>query len=265
MLDKIMLRWLFRNMGKMTIWAFCLLLQIVFVLPAVASAAPFGPGEKLEYDIYWTFIRAGSATLEVAAPTDVNGTQAMRFVASARSTPAIDKIYKVRDSIESFTDMDVTRSIRYDKKQREGTYSKDVVLDFDWESGVSKRYVRGELRHELAQPGPTFDPLSILFSFRKQVLYKTMRFAAPVSDGKVRVMGEAYVEGTEDIETDLGVIPCFRVRIDVKHLSGVFRKSDDAELLVWFSADERRLPVRVKSKVVVGHFTMRLVGYTPPK
>ncbi len=62
----------------------------------------------------------------------------------------------------------------------------------------------------------------------------------------------------------MGVIRCFRVRLDVKHISGVFKKSKDAELLVWFSADERRLPVKVRSKVVVGHFTLELVDYQPP-
>ena len=109
-----------------------------------------------------------------------------------------------------------------------------------------------------------FDPMAILFNFRKQILYKTMRFGANVTDGKVSVKGQAYVEDMEDVETPMGIIRTFRVRLDIKHLSGVFKKSPDAELLVWFSADNRRIPVKVRSKVKVGHFTMELVDYRPP-
>ena len=41
------------------------LLLLLAPLCAVGSARaelPFGPGEKLSYDIFWTFIRAGTAT-----------------------------------------------------------------------------------------------------------------------------------------------------------------------------------------------------------
>jgi hypothetical protein len=224
---------------------------------------PFQPGEKLSYEIYWTVVHAGSATLEVLPEQDLAGKPALGFLAEARSTPFVDAFYKVRDRIESWTDVDVERSYLYRKQQREGDYSKDVELRFEPDARRTLRYVRGELRHTLEQPEYVFDPLAILFAFRKQVLYKTMRFSGPVTDGKVSVSGEAYVEGMDTLDTPLGEMRCFRVRLDVKHLSGVFRKSDDAELLVWFSADGRRLPVRVKSKVVVGHFTMELVGYDP--
>lgn len=231
----------------------------------MAGSLPFAPGEKLSYEIYWTVVHAGSATLEVLPVQKVQETPALGFLAEARTTPFVDSFYKVRDRIEAWTDTEVTRSLLYRKKQREGTYKKDVELTFDWNENRSYRYVRGDLKHTLDQPETVFDPLSILFMFRKHVLYKTMRFSGPVTDGKISVMGEAFVEDTEMLETPMGEIRCFRVRLNVKHLSGVFKKSKDAELIVWFSADNRRLPVKVKSKVVVGHFTMELVDYRPGK
>lgn len=231
--------------------------------PACAGSMPFAPGEKLSYEIYWTVVHAGSATLEVLPVEEMQDEPALGFLALARTTPFVDNFYKVRDRIESWTDPSVSRALLYKKKQREGTYKKDVLVRFDWGENKSYRYVRGELKHTLEQPEQVFDPLSILFMFRKHILYKTMRFAGPVTDGKISVLGEAFVEDTEMVETPMGDINCFRVRLNVKHLSGVFKKSDDAELIVWFSADARRLPVKVKSKVVVGHFTMELVDYKP--
>lgn len=225
---------------------------------------PFGPGEKLTYEIHWTFIHAGDAVLEVMPDTELDGVPARHFRATAKTVPWVDKIYKVRDTMDAWTNMDVTHALRYKKDQNEGNYHKKVDLIFDKETNQSKRYVRGDLKHTLDQPVDVFDPMSILFSFRKQILYKTMKFGANVSDGKKSVVGEAYVEGVEDVETPMGKIRSFKVNLDIKHLSGVFKKSADAELVVWFSADHRRIPVKVRSKVAVGHFTLELVDYKLP-
>lgn len=246
------------------------LLMAVAILGVSAFAAhaafpvPFGPGEKLTYEIHWTFVHAGDAVLEVMPDTEIDGVPARHFKAMAKTVPWVDKIYKVRDYMDAWTNMDVTHALRYKKDQNEGTYHKEVDIVFDKENNQSMRYVSGDLRHTLDQPVDVFDPMSILYAFRKQILYKTMRFGANVSDGKKSVVGEAFVEGMDDIETPMGDIRCFRVRLDIKHLSGVFKKSDDAELIVWFSADARRIPVKVRSKVKVGHFTLELVDYQPP-
>lgn len=242
-----------------------LALTWLFAVPAQAGIRlPFGPGEKLTYEIHWTFIHAGNAVLEVMPDTEIDGVPARHFRATAMTVPWVDKIYKVRDTMEAWTDYDVTHALRYKKDQNEGSYHKKVNLVFDKTSNQSFRYIKGELKHTLDQPEDVSDPMSILFGFRKHVLYKTMRFGANVSDGKKSVVGEAYVESLEDVETPMGTIKAFKVNLDIKHLSGVFKKSRNAELVVWFSADARRIPVKVRSKVKVGHFTMELVDYEPP-
>ena len=242
--------------------ALCLLLA-----PArseAGPAVPFGPGERLTYEIHWTFIHAGDAVLEVMPDAEMDGRPARHFKAVAKTRPWVDKFYRVRDFIDAWTDPAVTHSLRYKKDQNEGNYSKQAEIVFDPDERLTRRYVRGELKHTLEQPAEIFDPMSTLFAFRKQILYKTMQFGANVTDGKKTVVGEAFVEDVETVETPMGEFRAFRVRLDVKHLSGVFKKSPDAELLVWFSADERRIPVKVRSKVAVGHFTLELAEYRPP-
>ena len=68
----------------------------------------------------------------------------------------------------------------------------------------------------------------------------------------------------EKISTPAGEFDTFLVEPEVKEIGGVFRKSPNATLHVWITADARRIPVRVQSKVVVGHFTMEMTGYEPP-
>ncbi|MGE4423716.1 MAG: DUF3108 domain-containing protein [Pseudodesulfovibrio sp.] len=251
-------------MRKIFLTFFFLLLLAVPARSAEDPAMPFGQGERLYYDIYWTVIHAGRAELLCMADTEMDGQPARYFFAKARTLGWVDNFYKVRDTMEAWTDMDVNYALRYKKDQNEGSYHKKVELIFDKKTNRSFRYARGKLQHTLDQPENVFDPMSILFAFRKHPLHKGMEFDANVSDGKISVVGKAFVEDRERVETGIGDVDAYRVRLDIKHLSGVFKKSKEAELYVWFSADERRIPVKVKSKVVVGYFSMTLREYYPP-
>lgn len=240
------------------------LLVLVSAAPAQAEL-PFGPGEKLSYNIYWTFILAGTATLETLETAPVDGRPAMHFRALAKSTPFIDTFYKVRDSIESWVDPAVTHAILYRKDQNEGDYIRNYLVRFDKNGNVAYRYSKGAFKNAVIIPTGSFDPLSMLFLFRTKPLETGYEFAAPVTDGEKSITGTAKVLRREKIKTPAGEFDTLLVEPDVRNIGGVFRKSPNATLQVWITNDARRIPVRVKSKVVVGHFSMDLTGYEPPK
>jgi len=243
-------------------------LAVLLVLLASAPARadlPFGPGEKLSYNIYWTFILGGTATLETLESGQVEGRAALHFRALAKSTPFVDKFYKVRDSIESWVDTGVTRSLLYKKDQSEGDYQRNYLVDFDSMGLTAYRYSKGVFKNAVSVPRGTFDPLSMLFLFRTKPLAVGYDFLAPVTDGEKYIVGKAKVVRRETISTPAGEFDTLLVEPDVRDIGGVFRKSPNATLQVWITNDARRIPVRVKSKVVVGHFTMELTGYEPPK
>lgn len=234
----------------------------VLLVPAISSPAaahPFGPGEKLHYNIYWAFVRAGSATLEVMPRAEVDGTPAYHFQAQARSTSFVDNFYKLRDRMDSFADLNMERVLHYEKVQREGGYKRDIVLDFDWNMARLTRYSRGRFKNNLFfWPPNVFDPLSMLYKFRTNPLSVGYVFEAPVTDGKNKVMGRATVVRRETIKTSLGKFDTYLVEPETRHVGGMFKKSPKAKLQVWITADERRIPVKVKSKVAVGHFSLEL-------
>ncbi|MDR3640678.1 MAG: DUF3108 domain-containing protein [Humidesulfovibrio sp.] len=238
---------------------------LLFTSAPARADNPFGPGEKLSYDLYWTFVPAGSATLETLDQEQVEGHPALHFRALAQSLPFVDKFYKVRDSIESWVDPGVTRALLYKKDQNEGDYVRHYLVRFDRNGNVAYRYSKGALKNAVLIPFGTFDPLSMLFLFRTKDLHVGMEFAAPVTDGEKSITGTARVVRRETIKTKAGEFDTLLVEPDVRDIGGVFRKSPDATLQVWITNDERRIPVRVQSKVVVGHFSMELTGYTPPK
>ena len=252
--------------------ALALILILSIVLPLVLMAAPpaqaeypFTKGEKLTYDLFWTFIHAGTATLETLPGAEAEGQPALLFRAQAKSTPFIDTFYRVRDEMQSWVDPGVTHSLLYQTDQSEGDYVRNYVIRFNPQANMAYRYSKGALKNAVMTHPGTFDPLAMLFLFRTKPLAVGYEFAAPVTDGDKAVVGKARVLKRETITTKAGEFDTFLVEPEVKEIGGVFRKSPDAKLQVWITTDERRIPVRVKSKVVVGSFYMDLIGYEGAK
>lgn len=241
-----------------------LMLMAVPAQAGIKRSVPFAPGEKLTYDIYWTFVYGGQAVLEVKPNTEVKGEPARHFHAKARTSEFADSFYKVRDVLDSWTDMDAKRTLKFHQVQREGSYEKDTIFDMDWPSKKLALYGLQGYKGTLDIPGAVLDSLSALYTFRTYPLFPGQVVKNRVTDGKKIVMGTTRVMERETVETDLGEFDCYRVTLDTKDIGGVFKKSPDASIEIWFTADDRRIPVKVKSKVSVGHFTLELVEMERP-
>jgi hypothetical protein len=247
--------------------AFGLLLMILLPVAgwgnplSVEPNLPFQPGERLTYKLKWTIIPAGEAILEVHPMTRINGIRAYHFVLTAKTTPFIDRIYKVRDRIEAFVDAGMTGSMLYKKKQREGSVRKDVLVIFDADNNQARYYKSGKIHKELRISMGTFDPLSAFYYSRSLELKANSTIQKPVSDGKRFVIGKARVVRREEITLGNGdTYDTFLMEPDLSHVGGVFEKSKDAKLQLWVTADKRRVLVKIKSAVIIGSFTGELVA-----
>lgn len=252
-----------RTTSRLALAAATILCLLAPGLAPAGSGPPFVPGERLTYEITWAFITAGTGTLEVLPDTVVEGVPARHYRATAQSTPFIDTFYRLRDKMDAYTDLSVRRSLLYDKKQVEGDYKRDIVLKFDWQKRELMRYKQGEYRDSMPLDSDTLDPLSMLFAFRSQPLDVGFEFRSPVTDGKEREVGTAKVVAREIVTTKLGSFDTFLVEPHMERVGTVFKTAPGAKLQVWITADERRIPVKVKSKVAIGHVTMELVRIEP--
>jgi hypothetical protein len=227
---------------------------------AAQGRIPFRIGEKLSYVIKWSAIPVGSAELQVLEGRHETGVPAYLFQVTVRSYPVVDLIYKVRDHIESYADRSMTHALLYKKKQQEGRHKRDIVVRFDWNHSTAQYYSKGVHEKTVTLLPGTFDPLSIFYAFRLTPLRDNLEVEAPVSDGKKCVIGRARVINRERIKVDAGEFDTFLVEPDLQHVGGIFKKGKDAKLHLWVTADERRLVVKAKSKVTVGHFVAELVS-----
>ncbi len=255
-------RQLFRLIG--CLGAILIILGNGLVL-ADSTVLPFRPGEKLTFELKWTLVPAGQATLEVKPIKQVDGKDTYHFRMTARSNRFVDAFYKVRDRIDGYTDMAITRSVFYAKKQREGKTKKNVVVRFDWDSQTAQytEFLKRAKKDPVALLPGAFDPLSIFYYTRKQSFEVGQEMQRPVTDGKKCVVGKAKILRRETITVPAGKFDTFLMVPDLQHVGGVFKKSKNAKIELWVSADERRLPVKLKSEVIVGSFTGELIAYSP--
>lgn len=237
-----------------------------FVAAANLSTAdfPFQPGEKLVYKLRWGLVSAGYAELEVLPSEKLNGENTWHFLMSVRTSGFVDLFYKVRDRIQSFTDLALANSMLYLKEQREGNTDRDIEVRFDLHSKSAVYSNKGEARDAIEIKDGTIDPLAALYYIRKQPLAENVALTKFVTDGKKTVMGVAKVVGREKLTVAGIEYDTFLVEPDLKDVRGVFEKSKKSKIRLWITNDDRRLLVKLKSKVAVGSFTGILVEATVP-
>lgn len=228
-----------------------------------ANTMPFAPGETLEYVLRWENVPAGSATLQVMPHTTVNGEPAHHFVMTVRSNRFIDLFYKVRDRIDAYADMEMTHTLHYQKKQHEGRHKRDEIVIFDWDNNRAHYSNFGHPEAPIDLFDGSFDPLSAFYFTRTTPFVVGNDLQRPVTDGKKNVIGRLSVLGRETITLQNGrTYDTYRVEPEMRHIGGVFKEDKDARIEIWVTADHRRIPVRIRSKVVIGHFIGELVAAT---
>jgi hypothetical protein len=238
----------------------CLIACPLFAgIPARAeqAAIPFQKGERLCYQISWSFIPAGLSTLEVAPDSD-NGA-AYHFIMTARTLPAIDLIYKYRERVDSYVTADVQQSLLY-KRVQESSHPRDIVVSFDWQKEIAQYVNFGKPGKKLVSLKPgTLDPLSAFYYIRTQVLRGQTDIEQWITDGQKLSRGKAVVIKKETITIRGKKYRTIKIVPDLRDAEGVFEKSPGAKMFLWLTDDDRMLLVKMQSKVRVGSFVAELV------
>ena len=228
--------------------------------PVLAAAdTSLVPGERLTYQIYWSFIPAARATLEIA-PNGENSVKGAvyHFTMTARTLPVLDMIYKYRERIDSYVAAGVQYSLRY-KRVQESSHPRDILVDFDWNKGRVQYRNFGKSSEPIRVRPGTLDPLSALYYIRSQPMTERFVFERWVTDGKKLSLAKASFVQKETLTIHGKNYQTIKVEPDLRDVKGVFEKSPGAKLFIWLTDDSRKLPVKVKSKVKVGSFIAELI------
>lgn len=238
-------------------WSALAALALIFIQALCCAAAPevlpFNLGERLTFAVRYEFVKAGEATLEVKEITQCGDqSECFRLVSEARSTMPFSLVFEVKDRVESFVHVDSLYTLRYVKTLKEGTYEAYEAVDFDQQRHTAT-YTDGEV---VEIPPRVQDVLSSLYYIRTMELeVGSSVFINNHADGKNYPL-EVKVLRLEKIKVPAGTYECY-VLEPVLRASGIFQHK--GKLTVWMSTDPSRIPVMMKSKILIGSINAILI------
>ena len=223
---------------------------------------PFNSGERLMYRARWGVLPAGEVTLEVLPRETIDGIATYHFAMITKTNDAVDLLYKIRERQDSYIDTNITHSILY-KKRTESKHPRDIIVNFNWEKQEASYANFGEKAAPIHILPGTFDPLALFFILRLQDLKENSVIEIPVTDGNMNIGVKATVTKREMIKVAEKKYDTFAVAPDMERLENIVKKSDDPQLKIWFTADDKKIPVKIQSKVGIVSFIFELVSIAP--
>ena len=217
----------------------------------------FREGEKLTFEVKYGFVTAGIASFEIPAIKKISGRNAYHVTFEVNTVPTFDNFFKVRDRYETYIDVEGIFPWRFEQHIREGNYSRDFSAFFDQRKGNAKT---SEGQFEI--PKYVNDIVSAFF-YARTLDYSNLNVGDKIPlknfyKNKVYDLDVVY-HGKEKIEVAAGKFDCIIVEPLVQE-GGLFK--NEGSIMVWMTNDEAKMPVRVKTKVVVGAINSDLTSYS---
>lgn len=213
-------------------------------------------GERLTFDVKYGFVTAGAAIMEIPRMKTISGRESYHITFKVNSLPSFDPFYKVRDRYETYLDKEGLFPWRFEQHIREGGYSKDFSAFFDQRRGKAKTK-KGT--YEI--PEYVNDIVSA-FYFARTLNYSKFKQGDRIHlqnfyKNKVYPLDVVY-HGTETITVKAGTFDCIIIEPLVEE-GGLFKS--EGSILIWLSDDELKVPIKVKSKIIIGSVDAELTSY----
>lgn len=223
----------------------------------VLPQSAFGVGERLVFDVGYSFITAGEAVMSIPKEDTIFGRPSYQVLFTVNSTPMFSWIYKVEDRYETLLDMQGIFPWRFTQKVREGSYRRDFSAVFDQVKNIA--YAENK---QYPIPPYVHDAVSAFYYVRTldysnsrvgekiflQNFYKDTTYSLAVK-----------FLGRQRISVDAGTFNCIIVEPLMKE-GGLFKS--EGRVLIWLTDDERKIPVKVSTKVVIGSIESELREYS---
>ena len=228
---------------------------ILFIQASHAQAnSAFDSGEWFKFEIsYSGWMKAGEATLKVDDDI-LNGKPVYHIIGKGKTTGAIRWFFKVRDRYESYIDKKDLVPYRFIRDINEGGHTKNIEIDFDQVNNKAHVHNKKHRTKKVFDTRPNIQDMVSTFYFLRNTLdvddlavgdeiRADMFFDEENYGFKIKYLGE------ETIKTKFGKVKCLKFRPYV--MAGRVFKEEES-LTLWVSADENKIPLRVKADLAVG-------------
>jgi hypothetical protein len=217
----------------------------------------FGLGEELYYTVGYQSLTAGTGSFKIAPkPLERSGTQCFDINFEALSLKSLEWAYKLRNTYRTVVEVQTLLPQLFEQHNREGSYKRDYWAEFDYR--IAKvRTADGEAAIEPL----VRDVVSAFYYVRTLNLKEKKRgdmvLLKHFTDGKCQDLA-VRILGRQIVNVEAGTFQCVVIEPLVAD-AGLFK--NDGKVLLWLSDDDRKIPVKVSTRVIVGSIDVRLVGY----
>jgi hypothetical protein len=234
-----------------------------FQISLAQDDSAFQEGEWFKFRMsYSGWLKAGNATLAVKE-TNLDGKEVYHVVGKGWTTGPVKWFFKVKDRYESYFDAETGLPYKFIRKIDEGGHTKNIEIAFNQEA--RKAEVNNKKRKKVSTvvtEADVQDMVSAFYYLRNN--YETDKIE---KDDEVKLNmffdEENYVFrlkflGRETIKTKFGLVKTLKFRPYV--MAGrVFKEQES--LTLWVSADENKIPLKIKAELAVGSLRAELEAF----
>lgn len=218
------------------------------------SKTPYQVGELLTYNVAFSnFVDAAHVEMLVAERGAFFSRDGLQLRAHVETTGVVSAaLYSINNDYTTY--IDPTSGLPYRTQQviREGGRTSDTTSEYNQPVGttaIPPKLRSGEI------PG-TYDFLSVLYRLRAMPLMQGGRYYFTVRSDMDEYNAELRVIGRELIKTNVGSFNTIATQVYVPRNDDV----NDYRIRIYFSDDERHVPVLVTARLRAGDLRAELVG-----
>jgi len=218
---------------------------------------PFRVGEEIVFDISYWGIDAGELAMRVLPFVSVNGRKSYRFQTTARTVSVFESIYKVNDIAETYLEFEEMRPSSYRLNIKETNQLGNARAIHDWPSGmvrfwekkVTKEGKVEEKKFEWEGSAFAQNAFSSIWYLRTFQLKPGRTYKFWLAHENENLLIECEVLRQERLKTSLGTFETVVIKPRATKNGEPHSIGDN---LFWMTADDRKLPVRIESKIKIG-------------
>lgn len=235
----------------------------------------FNIGETYTYLCHMGFLNAGKA--EVAMDTQihqVNGQNCFKVKIKGWTVNPVGYFYDVHDEWISYMDKEDLRPHKFVRKVKENKYrmQEETLFNYDTGQAFVKQYFPDCNEGKGCRYDKKFKLKKNVWDMITAYYYtRTIDFES-MNKGELFFLNMAYEDsiynlqlnylGKKTIKTKFGKIEAYTVSPLIPKNS-IF--SGDYPIKAWISADDNRVPIVCKVKLIVGSITIEIIDYKNPK
>ncbi len=211
-------------------------------------------GEKLVYSAGFRLFDAGEAVF-ISQSKILNDEPVLLITSTIKTNSFLSRFYKVHDVVKIWSNKDDFILIKIEKNVNEGSYH------LDYSAHVTEDLKLVSAKKTIQLESKVYDPISAIFMLRKQPLTEGDSYKFTTVENGIIQKVNVMVGGIEKVSVPAGKFntrQVFPISDD-----GVPLFKHDGKMKVWYSDDDRHLPVKIEQKTNVGTLILKLKKFTP--